>query len=527
MLKCKDLEVSLPNLAEKSPFRPPPLVPVLSRINIDLHSGECLGVVGESGCGKTTLGKTLIRLHQPSSGSLMFKDIDITRLPERDLRPMRYDMQMIFQDPQSSLNPRRRIGESVIQPLKVYGKLAKSVDSSDTISELLETVGLDPSYQRRFPHELSGGERQRACIARAISLKPSLVIADEIVSGLDVSNQAQILHLLSRLQRNLGLALVFISHDLSVVRSICDKVTVLLNGKQIESGSTARIFQNPRRRYTKSLIQAVPLPEVDRNWLNEIEEDLSNEERGKAMNISGSVALVTGANRGIGRTLVEVLVAKGARKIYATARDPSTLQDLTRAHSGVVESIELDITDHSAVTKAATACNDVELLINNAGINHNTSLIAVENLDNARAEMETNYFGTLAMCRSFAPVLRSNGGGCIVNMLSVLSRVTLPLMGSLCASKAATLRLTQGVRAELTAQNTTVLAVMPGAVDTQMTKDFPPPKMPPKEVAEAVMEAIETGTEEIYPGDMASGLSQGLAHDPKAVEKELAAFLPS
>ena len=126
-----------------------------------------------------------------------------------------------------------------------------------------------------------------------------------------------------------------------------------------------------------------------------------------------------------------------------------------------------------------------------------------------------------------APVLRSNGGGCIVNMLSVLSRVTLPLMGSLCASKAATLRLTQGVRAELTAQNTTVLAVMPGAVDTQMTKDFPPPKMPPKEVAEAVMEAIETGTEEIYPGDMASGLSQGLTHDPKAVEKELAAFLPS
>ena len=345
MLECKDLEVSLPNLAEKSPFRPPPLVPVLSRINIDLYSGECLGVVGESGCGKPTLGKTLIRLHQPSSGSLMIKDIDITRLPERDLRPMRYDMQMIFQDPQSSLNPRRRIGESVIQPLKVYGKLAKSVDSSDTISELLETVGLDPSYQRRFPHELSGGERQRACIARAISLKPSLVIADEIVSGLDVSNQAQILHLLSRLQRNLGLALVFISHDLSVVRSICDKVTVLLNGKQIESGSTARIFQNPRRRYTKSLIQAVPLPEVDRNWLNEIEEDSGNEERGKAMNISGSVALVTGANRGIGRTLVELLVAKGVRKIYASARNASTLQDLTTAHSDVVESIELDITD--------------------------------------------------------------------------------------------------------------------------------------------------------------------------------------
>ena len=245
------------------------------------------------------------------------------------------------------------------------------------------------------------------------------------------------------------------------------------------------------------------------------------------MNISGSAVLVTGANRGIGRALVEVLVGKGARKIYASARDPSTLADLTTVHSGVVESVELDITDHSAVTRAAAACNDVELLINNAGINHNTSLIAVDNLDNARAEMETNYFGTLAMCRSFAPVLRSNGGGCIVNMLPVVSRVTLPLMGSLCASKAAALRLTQGVRAELAAQNTTVIAVMPGAVDTQMTKDFPPPKMPPKEVGQAVMEAVETGTEEIYPGDMASGLSQGLANDPKAVEKKLAAFLPA
>jgi short-subunit dehydrogenase len=166
------------------------------------------------------------------------------------------------------------------------------------------------------------------------------------------------------------------------------------------------------------------------------------------------------------------------------------------------------------------------VLINNAGVNRTRGLIAASDLDSAREEMETNYFGTLSMCRAFAPVLKTNGGGCIVNLLSILSRVALPLMGSLCASKAAALRLTEGVRAELSAQNTLVIAVMPGAVDTDMSKDFPPPKMPPEEVAQAALEAIKTGTEESYPGEMASGLSQGLATDPKGVEKELAAYLP-
>ena len=244
------------------------------------------------------------------------------------------------------------------------------------------------------------------------------------------------------------------------------------------------------------------------------------------MNISGSVALVTGANRGIGRTLVETLVGKGARKIYASARNVATLQELTTSHPGVVVSIELDITDHSAVARAATASQDVDLLINNAGISHVTGLIEAKTLDNARAEMETNYFGTLAMCRSFAPILRSNGGGCIVNVLSVLSQVILPVIGSYCASKAAALRLTEGVRAELAAQKTTVIAVMPGAVDTEMTKDFQIPKMLPTEVAQAVMAAIETGTEEIYPGNEALRLSQGLATDPKAVEKAQAVYVP-
>jgi short-subunit dehydrogenase len=168
----------------------------------------------------------------------------------------------------------------------------------------------------------------------------------------------------------------------------------------------------------------------------------------------------------------------------------------------------------------------VTLLINNAGINRSCALLAAPDLQAARAEMETNYFGTLAMCRAFAPVLKANGGGAIVNMLSILGRVNLPLMGSLCASKAAGLSLTQGVRAELAKQGTTVIAVMPGAVDTDMSRDFPPPKMPPREVADAALAALERGHEDVYPGDMAQGVSQGLAADPKAVEKQFAAYLP-
>jgi len=155
-----------------------------------------------------------------------------------------------------------------------------------------------------------------------------------------------------------------------------------------------------------------------------------------------------------------------------------------------------------------------------------SALLAADGIDDARAEMETNYFGTLRMCRAFAPILKNNGGGCIVNLLSILSNVALPLMGSLCASKAAGLRLTEGVRAELDADNTLVMAVMPGAVDTDMSRDFPPPKMPPADIAKAIIDGILKGEEEIFPGDMASGLREGLKADPKGVEKELAGYLP-
>ncbi len=244
------------------------------------------------------------------------------------------------------------------------------------------------------------------------------------------------------------------------------------------------------------------------------------------MQVEGSIALVTGANRGIGNCFVDELVRRGASKVYATARDPQSLAGLVDANPGVVEALRLDITDGDQVAAVADQCRDVTLLINNAGVNNMAAFVAGDDLDGARAEMEVNYFGTAAMCRAFAPTLAANGGGGIINMLSILARVNLPMMGSLCASKAAGLSLAQGVRAELAAQSTAVVAVMPGAVDTDMSKDFPPPKMAPADVASAALDGLENGDEEVYPGDMAAGVDAGLAADPKAVEKEFAGYLP-
>ena len=245
------------------------------------------------------------------------------------------------------------------------------------------------------------------------------------------------------------------------------------------------------------------------------------------MDIKGTVALVTGANRGIGRSFVEVLLERGATTIYAGARDPAKLADLVERSKGKVVALKLDITQPADITAAVKACRDVRLLINNAGINRQAGLIAATDLGAARAEMETNYFGPLSMCRAFAPILKANGGGAIVNMLSILARVNLPMYGSLSASKAAALSLTQGVRGELAKQGTLVVAIMPGAVDTEMERNFPPPKLPPAEAAHAALDGVEKGLEEVYPGDMASGMNGGLAGDPKAVEKDLAKYLPA
>ncbi|MBL7176776.1 MAG: SDR family oxidoreductase [Desulfobacteraceae bacterium] len=244
------------------------------------------------------------------------------------------------------------------------------------------------------------------------------------------------------------------------------------------------------------------------------------------MEIKDSIALVTGANRGIGEQFIKALLDAGSIKIYASARDLNTLTPLVESANDKIEALKLDITKSEDVKKAAEKCTDINLLINNAGVNFNTPLIAIDSMDNARIEMETNYFGTLNMCRHFAPILKANGGGAIINMLSILSRVSIPLMGSLCASKAAGLIMTQGIRAELASQGTLVVAVIPGAVDTRMSKDFEGPKARPMDVVKEVIDALVKGKEEVYPGDMALEVAAGLASDPKAVEKDFAKYLP-
>jgi NAD(P)-dependent dehydrogenase (short-subunit alcohol dehydrogenase family) len=246
-----------------------------------------------------------------------------------------------------------------------------------------------------------------------------------------------------------------------------------------------------------------------------------------AMKLDGAVALVTGTSRGVGVKYVDALLARGAAKVYATARDPAAvIERHADAWGPRVEVFGLDVTDAAQVADAANRCADLTVLINNAGINRMQGFVAARSATDARAEMATNYFGTLSMVRAFASTLGANGGGAIVNMLSILARATMPVMGSLCASKAAAFALTQGVRAELRAQGTQVIAVMPGAIDTDMSRDFPPPKLAPEAVVAAALDAVEAGVDDVYPGAMAEQLAAGLARDYRAVEAQLAKRLP-
>ena len=237
-------------------------------VTLAIAAGETLGLVGESGCGKSTLARALLRLLRPTAGAVRFEGRDITALGRRELQPLRREMQMVFQDPLGSLNPRRRAG-------RIIGDPVRRADGSDRASaerrvlELLELVGLRPEHRDRFPHELSGGERQRVGLARALALRPRLIVADEPVSALDVSIQAQILNLLDRLQRELGLTYLFVAHDLGVVRHVSDRVAVMYLGKLVELASSGDLYARPIHPYTGALLSAVPLPDPRANAARE------------------------------------------------------------------------------------------------------------------------------------------------------------------------------------------------------------------------------------------------------------------
>lgn len=238
-------------------------VKAVDEVTFDVFPGETLGLVGESGCGKTTLGRTILRLIEPHDGKITFQGKDITFISQKEMRPIRKDIQIIFQDPYSSLNPRMTIGEAIMEPMRVHGILDSEKARKNRVVEILERVNMKAGHFSRYPHEFSGGQRQRICIARALALRPKFIICDESVSALDVSVQAQVLNLLNELKREFGFTYIFISHDLSVVKYMSDRMIVMNRGKVEEMDFAERIYANPQTEYTKKLINAIPKGELD------------------------------------------------------------------------------------------------------------------------------------------------------------------------------------------------------------------------------------------------------------------------